>query len=409
MLAYSGGLDTSTILRWLIEEGYEVVTFMADIGQPAEDTNAITEKAKNIGAVSCHVWDVKRTFVDDYIFPCIRANAIYERRYLLGTSVARPCITEAMVKIAHEENCGVLSHVATGKGNDQVRFELQAAYLDPSMKVIAPWRDPNFYNKFEGRQDLIDYAESRGIPVAQTKAKSYSSDENLLHISYESGILEDPMKSPDDDMFQMTVSPMDAPDTPEDITVDFKAGNPVAVTKPDGQKVTGSLELFEYLNQIGGKHAIGRLDIVENRFVGIKSRGVYETPGGKILFDAHTDLETLCLDREVMKIRDELSIKFAELCYNGFWFSPEMDYVRSCVDLTQGNVNGQVRVQLYKGNVIIKGRETPTGLYDMDIASMDVAGDYNPSDAEGFIKINAVRLKAAKNLEKRLESAGFPG
>jgi len=394
VLAYSGGLDTSTILAWLIDEGYSVVTFLADVGQPSEDKKVLEEKALRLGAEKSYVVDCRKRFVDDFVLPCMRANAVYERRYLLGTSVARPCILQAMVEVAEKENCNFLSHGATGKGNDQVRFELHANYLNPNLQTVAPWRDPKFFNRFEGRQALIEYADSKGIPVAQTKAKSYSMDENLLHISYESGILEDPDYPPTDDMFINTVSPQAAPDQHEDITITFEKGNPCRL-QSDGKDFTDSLDIFLELNRLGGKHGIGRLDIVENRYVGMKSRGVYETPGGTILFEAHTDLETLVMDREVMKIRDQLAVKFGENVYNGYWFSPEMDYLRSALDLTQHTVNGDVKVRLYKGNVMMRGRSSPNSLYDEKIASMDVAGNYNPADAGGFIRINGLRLRTA--------------
>lgn len=392
VLAYSGGLDTSTILAWLIDEGYSVIAFLANVGQPGEDPQVLQEKAQRLGAEKTYVVDCRKHFVENYVFPCMRANAVYERRYLLGTSIARPCILEAMVDVAKKENCKYLSHGATGKGNDQVRFELHANYLDPSIQMIAPWRIPEFFNRFEGRQDLLDYAASKGIPVVQTKKKSYSMDENLLHISYESGVLEDPSQTGPEDMWIMTNSPMDAPDEVERIKLTFNQGNPVKA-EIGGQTYTDSLDLFLALNEVGGKHGIGRLDLVENRYVGMKSRGCYETPGGTIIMQAHTDLEALVMDREVMKIRDELAVKFAQNVYNGYWFSPEMDYIRSCLDYTQRHVNGEVQMDLYKGNVMMRGRSSPNSLYDANIASMDIAGDYNPADAGGFIRINALRLK----------------
>lgn len=403
VLAYSGGLDTSTILAWLIDEGYSVVAFLANVGQPGEDPQVLQEKAERLGAEKTYVVDCRKHFVDNYVFPCMRANAVYERRYLLGTSIARPCILEAMVDVAKKEGCKFLSHGATGKGNDQVRFELHASYLDPTLQMVAPWRIPEFFNRFEGRQALMEYAESKGIPVVQKKGKSYSMDENLLHISYESGVLEDPSKPGPEDMWIMTKSPMEAPDEVERIKLTFENGNPVAA-HIGGKTYTDSLDLFLALNEVGGKHGIGRLDLVENRYVGMKSRGCYETPGGTIIMQAHTDLEALVLDREVMKIRDQLSIKFAENVYNGYWFSPEMDYLRSCLDYTQTTVNGEVEMDLYKGNVMMRGRSSPNSLYDANIASMDIAGDYNPADAGGFIRINALRLKtfsAANNIANK--------
>ncbi|MES1911591.1 MAG: hypothetical protein MHM6MM_004001 [Cercozoa sp. M6MM] len=298
VLAYSGGLDTSCILKWLIEEGFEVVCFLGDVGQPTGDVERLKAKALSIGAKACHVVDLQKEFVTDFIFPAFRANAIYESRYLLGTSIARPILTKALVEIAHQEDCKYLAHGATGKGNDQCRFELHAAYLDPSLSVIAPWRIPRFFERFPGRQHLLAYAAEQGIEVDQTPKKSYSMDENLLHISYESGVLEDPNHSADEIDFKMTVSPMEAPDTPETIVIEFAEGDPVKVTNLDTHEVVEEpLALFKYLNVVAGKHAVGRVDLVENRFVGIKSRGVYETPGGTILHMARMDLETLVLDR----------------------------------------------------------------------------------------------------------------
>lgn len=401
VLAFSGGLDTSCILKWLLERGYEVVCFVADVGQQLDNLDEVREKALKIGASKIHVVDVRKEFVTDFVFPTIRANAIYEGQYLLGTAIARPVIAKAQVHVAKLENCKFLSHGATGKGNDQVRFELTANALDPELEIIAPWREPEFFERFQGRVDLMKYAEEKGIPVDQTPKKPYSIDENLFHISYESGVLEDPEVEPPEEMFRMTTDPMNAPDKKEKIRIHFKQGNPVKIENLDtGIVETDPLELFLYLNDLGKKHGIGRIDIVENRFVGIKSRGVYETPGGTILRKAHLDLEGIVLDREVRKLRDSLSSKFAELTYNGFWYSPEMDVIMSAIDKSQEFVDGHVDMYLYKGNIIVAGRGSPVSLYNKDQASMDVAGGYNPQDAEGFIRINGLRLKTHSLMRK---------
>lgn len=399
ILAYSGGLDTSVILKWLSEKGFEVICFCADVGQQHEDFEAIKVKATNTGATKCVVTDLRKEFVENYIFEALKCNAIYEGRYLLGTSVARPCIAKEMVRIAKEEGALYVAHGATGKGNDQVRFEMCAQALDAKIKTIAPWRDAEFIESFKGRSDLLAYCTKHGIPVDAKPKSNYSIDENLFHTSYESGVLEDAACTYEESMFKMTVSPKAAPEESTDIEIEFVKGVPVKLTnKTDGTVKTDPLELFMYANEIGGANAIGRIDIVENRFVGIKSRGVYETPGGTLLREAHMDLEGICMDREVKRITEGLANEFARLCYNGFWFAPEMDLIRNSITYSQKDVTGVVSLELYKGNIIVRGRTSPNALYNPDLASMDIEGgggdfDYNPADAAGFIRINAVRLK----------------
>ncbi len=385
VLAYSGGLDTSVILKWLAQEyGCPIIAYAADIGQK-EDWQAVRDKGMATGAEKVIISDLQKEFVEDYIFPAFRSNAIYEGSYLLGTSLARPLIGKEQVRIAVEEGADAVSHGATGKGNDQVRFELAYLGLDPSLKIIAPWRvwDLNSRNK------LLQFAKEHDIPVPVTKEKPYSSDENLLHISYEGGILEDPWNEPDDAMFSMTVSPEDAPDKPTYVEISFKRGNPVAI---DGQPME-PLELFSSLNELGGANGIGRLDLVENRFVGMKSRGVYETPGGTVLRAAHRDLETITMDREVMKIRDSLVPRYSELIYNGFWFSPERELLQVTMDASQQTVNGTVRLKLYKGNCVPVGRKSDQSLYQEDYATFEEDEVYNQDDATGFIKLNGLRLQ----------------
>ena len=392
VLAYSGGLDTSVILKWFIEQGYEVVAYIASIGQE-DDFETAREKAVKIGASAVYVEDLKEEFVKEYIFRAVKSQAIYEGRYLLGTSVARPIIAKRQIEIAEKEGAQFVSHGATGKGNDQVRFELSYYALKPGIKVLAPWKMQEFLGQFKGRKDMLDYAEKHGIPVTATRAKPYSEDDNMLHISHEAGILEDPAAPADESVYSRTCNAANAPDEPEIISIDFEAGIPVKVTnKNDGTEVTGAVELFEYLNSLGTKHGIGRLDMVENRFVGIKSRGVYETPGGEILYKAHRDLEGLTMDREVMKIRDMMSLKVAELIYNGFWFAPEFELLSTFMDKAQENNTGSVQVQLFKGMAYPISRSSPKALYDPAQSSMDEEGGYDQKDADGFIKINAIRL-----------------
>lgn len=401
VLAYSGGLDTSVILVYLIEKGFDVVCFCADVGQGEEDFDAIKAKALKCGAIDCYIEDLRKEFVVEFIRPAILCNAIYESQYLLGTSLARPCIARAQVRIAKEVGAKYLAHGATGKGNDQVRFEMNALALEASMEMIAPWRDAEFLEKFKGRKDLLDYAALHNIAVDATPKAPYSIDANLFHNSYESGMLEDPMTSPVPEMFQLTKSPEEASEKGSLISVTFEAGIPIKVLDKDNNKeYTDPLESFLYLNKVAGDNAIGRIDIVENRFVGIKSRGVYETPAGTLLRQAHLDIEGMTLDREVVRIRDSfLTTEFSRLCYYGFWFAPEMELVLNSINFSQKMVNGTVHMKLYKGNIIIQGRESSTALYSEDLASMDIEDggngiDYNPADAQGFIKINAVRLRA---------------
>jgi argininosuccinate synthase len=407
VLAYSGGLDTSVILVWLVEKGYDVICFCANVGQGEEDFEAIKKKAMACGAIKVYVEDLRKEFVTDFIFPAVKCNAIYESRYLLGTSIARPCIAKAQVSIAQKEGAKFVSHGATGKGNDQVRFEMCAIALDAGITTIAPWRDPEFIEQFKGRTDLLAYAAKHNIVVDATPKAPYSLDANLFHTSYESGMLEDPMTPPVKDMFRMTVDPEDAPDKPTFIRIEFVKGAPSkVVNKTTGATYTDPLEAFNHLNEVAGANGVGRIDIVENRFVGIKSRGCYETPAGTVLREAHLDLEGITLDREVLRIRDTLAAEFSRLCYYGFWcvrprrvtsfplvlpslpltlartpsslltvvlllppgascarYAPEMELVMNSIEFSQRNVTGAVEIKLYKGNVIVVGRESPCALY----------------------------------------------
>ena len=407
VLAYSGGLHTSVILKWLLERDYQVIAYIADVGQE-DDFEAARAKALKIGASKVYVEDLRRDFVENYIYPAFKANVVYESRYLLGTALARPPIAKKQIEIARMENAGYVAHGATGKGNDQVRFELAYYALEPQIKVIAPWKMPSFLKEFRGRPDMIAYAEKHGIDVKVTAGKPYSEDDNLLHISHEAGILEDPSVEPEKSVYSKTVDPEDAPDQATRIAIEFKDGIPIKATNlEDGTVKTDPLELFIYLNELGAANGIGRIDIVENRYVGIKSRGVYETPGGTILHVAHTDIEGIAMDREVMRLRDMLSAKLAELIYNGFWFSPEMDFLRSAIDKSQEVIDGTVNMKLYKGNVFVLSRESHSSLYDQDLSSMDIEGGFNQQDSEGFIKINAIRLMAHHAiLEKRKNGNG---
>lgn len=394
VLAYSGGLDTSVILKWLSLKGYEVICFVGNVGQN-ENFSKIESKALQTGASKVYVEDLRREFVTDYIFPALRANVVYENNYLLGTALARPLLAKRQVEIAREEGTNLVSHGSTGKGNDQVRFELGYYANNPDIKIFSPWKDPEFLSQFQGRTDMINYAKKWEIPVETTAEKPYSIDANLFHISHESGILEDPGMTPPVESFSGTVAPSLAPDEETVIRISFNRGIPVSVfNESDGILRTDPLEMFEYLNQLGAANGIGRIDIVENRFVGIKSRGVYETPGGTVLWTAHRDLEYLVLDREVLRIRDSLVPKFADIVYNGFWFSPEAEFLLSAFSHCQEQVNGSVTLSLYKGNVMVIGRESINSLYSQDMSSMEVEGGYNAVDAQGFININAIRLKA---------------
>jgi argininosuccinate synthase len=392
VLAYSGGLDTSVILKWL-KETYqaEVIAFSADLGQK-EDWSAIEKKALQTGASKFVVKDLKEEFVREYVFPAFRANAAYEQLYLLGTSLARPIIAKHQVMVAEAEGAGAVSHGATGKGNDQVRFELTCMALNPGLKIIAPWREWDL----NSRSALIDYARNHGIPVPVTPERPYSSDANLLHISFEGGILEDPWMEPPEDMFQMTDSPQKAPDTPEYVEITFESGDPIAV---DGQ-VMKPAELLSCLNRLGGKHGIGRVDLVENRYVGMKSRGVYETPGGTLIRAAHQAIESLTLDREVLHLRDSLIPRYAEMIYYGYWFSPERALLQKLMDEAQTRVAGIARLKLYKGNVILAGRKSDQSLYRMDFATFEEDQVYHQKDAEGFIRLNGLRLKIQNLVRK---------
>ncbi|MBC8432131.1 MAG: argininosuccinate synthase [Desulfobacterales bacterium] len=393
VLAYSGGLDTSVILKWLIETyKCEVIAFAADIGQ-GEELDQIEENALNTGAVKVYIDDLKETFVKDYVFPAFRANAVYEGQYLLGTSLARPLIAKRQMEIAKIEGADAVSHGATGKGNDQVRFELSYFAHDPNIKIVAPWREW----RLNSRSELIAYAEKHGIKVPTTRAKPYSTDRNLLHISFEGGELEDPWKQPSKEMYTLTVSPQDAPDKPETIEITFKQGDPVAI---NGKSMSPANLLLE-LNRLGGRHGIGRADIVENRFVGMKSRGVYETPGGTILRAAHMAVESITMDREVMHMRDALIPKYSELVYYGFWFSPEMRLLQNMINQTQENVSGVVRLELYKGCCSVLGRKSDESLYREDFATFEDDNVYSQKDAEGFIRLNALRLRIHKMLEQQ--------
>jgi len=397
VLAYSGGLDTSVILKWLIETYHcEVITFSADIGQE-EELSRIEEKALKTGASKVYVDDLTETFISDYVFPAFRANAIYEGQYLLGTSIARPLIAKRQMEIAALEGADAVSHGATGKGNDQVRFELTYLAINPHIKIVAPWREWDL----NSRTDLMAFAEKHGIEVPTTPKKPYSTDRNMLHISFEGGVLEDPWNAPMDDMFVLSVSPEKAPDKPEIIEITFEKGNPVAV---NGESMSPA-NLFRKLNKLGGQNGIGRIDIVENRFVGMKSRGVYETPGGTILRMAHMAMESITMDREVMYLRDSLIPKYAKLIYNGFWFSPEMKLMQSMIDQTQENVSGVVRLKLYKGNVQTLGRKSDYSLYSEDFATFEKDSVYRQKDAEGFIRLNALRLRIQSLMRSKLKQS----
>jgi argininosuccinate synthase len=398
VLAYSGGLDTSIILKWLAEErGLEVIAFIADLGQ-GEEVGPITEKAERTGASKVYVEDLREEFVSDFIFPVIKASALYEGYYLLGTAVARPLIAKKQVEIAKREKAEYLSHGATGKGNDQVRFETTYLHFMPGAKIIAPWREWDL----SSRSDLFAYAEKHGIEVPGTVEKPYSSDRNIMHISYEGGILEDPWREPDEDMFTLTASPSEAPDEETYVQVDFEQGVPVAV---DGKRLK-AVELLGRLNEVGGENGVGRVDMVEDRYVGMKCRGIYETPGGTILYHAHRAVESLTLDREVMKLRDSLTPQYAALVYNGLWYSPEMEILRSMTDEIQKNVTGTARLKLYKGNCLVVGRKSELSLYHPEFATFERDSVYRQGDATGFIKLHALRLRIRSLLQEREKENG---
>jgi argininosuccinate synthase len=394
VLAYSGGLDTSVILKWLIEKDYEVIAFVADVGQ-ADDFEECRKKALLLGASKVIIADLKREFIEDYVLKAIMGNAVYEGRYLLGTALARPLIAKKQIEAAVNEKANTVAHGATGKGNDQVRFELCYYALKPDIKVISPWKDREFLERFKGRTDLLKYAAEKQIPVKASIDKPYSEDDNLMHISHEAGILEDPMYTAQKNILEKMVLPQDAPDKETRIAIHFKNGIPVKlINKEDGTVKEDSYEMYTYLNELAGKNGIGLLDMVENRFVGIKSRGVYETPAATVLHIAHMDLEGIAMDREVMRLRNMLTPKFSELIYYGFWFSPEMDFLMAAIEKSQELIDGSVHLCLYKGNVLIEGRESPSSLYNKELSSMDIEGGFDQTDSKGFIRINAIRLMA---------------
>jgi argininosuccinate synthase len=398
VLAYSGGLDTSVIVRWLEQRGYDVICFCANLGQD-DDYSQLEKKALNSGGSKCYVRDLREEFVRDFVFPAIAWNAKYEGRYLLGTSLARPVIAKHLVDVAKKEGAKLIAHGATGKGNDQVRFELTAYALLPGVRVIAPWRDPAFNTVIKGRAEAIEYAKKWGIPVKATKKDPWSSDENLLHISFEAGMLEDPAAKPLERMFQMTLPLKQVKARPQEITVDFEQGVPVAL---DGKRLPPA-ELLAAANAVGFKHGIGRIDMVESRFVGMKSRGVYETPGGSILMAAHQDLEALTVGRDLLHLKNTLAVRFAQMAYFGFWFCEEMEALRAFLDSSQRHVTGRVRIELDRGNLTITGRESEHSLYDAAIASMEAdGGAYDQADATGFIRLQALPLRVAARRSARL-------
>jgi argininosuccinate synthase len=398
VLAYSGGLDTSVLVHWLDQQGYEVIALCLDLGQKVEDIDAILKKGKNSGAAKVLVENVEEEFVKDYVLPSIHWNALYEGTYLLGTALSRPLISKKQIEVAKREGAIAVGHGATGKGNDQVRFELSYYALKPDIRVVAPWKIPEFYQKYPGRTELLAYAEKYGIPVKATKDQPWSSDENMMHISFESGMLEDPWQEPRQEMFELSQSPQAAPDEAQTVLIEFEKGNPVAV---DGQEYSPA-KLLTQLNDVGGKHGIGRIDMVESRFVGMKNRGVYETPGGTILHIAHRAMESITLNRGVINLKDSLMPRFAQLTYDGFWFSPEMEILISMVQQTQEPVNGTVRLELYKGNCMVTGRKSPNSLYDEDMATMEADnGAYDPKDAIGFIKLHALPLRIQAGLKAK--------
>ena len=398
VLAYSGGLDTSVLVHWLDQQGYEVIALCLDLGQKVEDIDAILKKGKNSGAAKVLVENVEEEFVKDYVLPSIHWNALYEGTYLLGTALSRPLISKKQIEVAKREGAIAVGHGATGKGNDQVRFELSYYALKPDIRVVAPWKIPEFYQKYPGRTELLAYAEKYGIPVKATKDQPWSSDENMMHISFESGMLEDPWQEPRQEMFELSQSPQAAPDEAQTVLIEFEKGNPVAV---DGQEYSPA-KLLTHLNDVGGKHGIGRIDMVESRFVGMKNRGVYETPGGTILHIAHRAMESITLNRGVINLKDSLMPRFAQLTYDGFWFSPEMEILLNMVQQTQDPVNGTVRLELYKGNCMVTGRKSPNSLYDEDMATMEADnGAYDPKDAIGFIKLHALPLRIQAGLKAK--------
>ncbi|MEL0178699.1 MAG: argininosuccinate synthase [Proteobacteria bacterium] len=398
VLAYSGGLDTSVIVHWLASQGYDVIALCLDLGQKVENLDEIRQKGLKAGAVDVLIEDVRKEFVEDYVFRAIEWNAVYEGTYLLGTSLARPLISKKQIEAAERFGASTVSHGATGKGNDQVRFELGYYALNPDIKIIAPWKVPEFYQRYPGRAQLIEYAQQNGIPVKATAEQPWSTDENLMHISFESGMLEDPWQEPKEEMFELSQSPKNAPDLEQILTIDFEEGLPVRL---DAQEFA-PVDLLTELNEIGGRHGIGRVDLVESRFVGMKSRGVYETPGGTILNIAHRAMESLTLDRGVIHLKDSLMPRFSQLVYNGFWFSPEMEILLEMGRSTQKRVSGTVRLKLYRGNCMVTGRKSDNSLYDEDIATMEAdEGNYDPRDSNGFIRLNALPLRIHRRLTSK--------
>ncbi|MEK9980484.1 MAG: argininosuccinate synthase [Deltaproteobacteria bacterium] len=398
VLAYSGGLDTSVIVHWLASQGYDVIALCLDLGQKVENLDEIRQKGLKAGAVDVLIEDVRKEFVEDYVFRAIEWNAVYEGTYLLGTSLARPLISKKQIEAAERFGASTVSHGATGKGNDQVRFELGYYALNPDIKIIAPWKVPEFYQRYPGRAQLIEYAQQNGIPVKATAEQPWSTDENLMHISFESGMLEDPWQEPKEEMFELSQSPKNAPDLEQILTIDFEEGLPVRL---DAQEFA-TVDLLTELNEIGGRHGIGRVDLVESRFVGMKSRGVYETPGGTILNIAHRAMESLTLDRGVIHLKDSLMPRFSQLVYNGFWFSPEMEILLEMGRSTQKRVSGTVRLKLYRGNCMVTGRKSDNSLYDEDIATMEAdEGNYDPRDSNGFIRLNALPLRIHRRLTSK--------
>jgi len=398
VLAYSGGLDTSVIVHWLASQGYDVIALCLDLGQKVENLDEIRQKGLKAGAVDVLIEDVRKEFVEDYVFRAIEWNAVYEGTYLLGTSLARPLISKKQIEAAERFGASTVSHGATGKGNDQVRFELGYYALNPDIKIIAPWKVPEFYQRYPGRAQLIEYAQQNGIPVKATAEQPWSTDENLMHISFESGMLEDPWQEPKEEMFELSESPKNAPDQEQILTIDFEEGLPVRL---DAQEFA-PVDLLTELNEIGGRHGIGRVDLVESRFVGMKSRGVYETPGGTILNIAHRAMESLTLDRGVIHLKDSLMPRFSQLVYNGFWFSPEMEILLEMGRSTQKRVSGTVRLKLYRGNCMVTGRKSDNSLYDEDIATMEAdEGNYDPRDSNGFIRLNALPLRIHRRLTSK--------
>lgn len=390
VLAYSGGLDTSVIIRWLSQQGHEVIALCVDVGQKIDDLEAIKQKALTSGAIAAFVEDTKDEFLKNFVMPAMQFHALYEGTYLLGTALARPLIAKTQIAVAKKFNATAVSHGATGKGNDQVRFELAYYSLAPNIEVIAPWKITEFFEKYPGRKELIDYAKKYNIPIKATAEASWSSDENLLHISYESGILEDAWQKPPKEMFELTRSPQDAPNDPEEIILTFKNGIPTAL---NGENLHLT-KLFLKLNELGSKHGVGRIDIVESRFVGMKSRGIYETPGGSILMQAHRAVESISLTSDAIDLKENLMPRFAKAVYQGFWFTPQMEMMLALLEKSQQDVEGEVRIELYKGNITITGRKSENGLYNEDIASMEKdSGDYSPLDAKGFIKLNALPFR----------------